>query len=95
MAAIPHAGKNRETFKSLTVAPWHVVPPLAQDWAVPVAKEMEIAGKQFSRYASFDVSITFMERQRQYKALFLFAPEGSKEPVYALDFILGLSAVNL
>lgn len=89
-------GTAGKSFKSLSAPQWNVTPLLAQNWAIPLSQDLEATGKDFlSRYASFGVTLTFMGRQRQYKALFLFGQDGNgKTQVTALDFILGVSAVN-
>jgi hypothetical protein len=94
-AGIPGARARHPEFKTLSVSGWHVKPVLTENWAVPFSEALGLLEGNYTRYADFDVTITFMGRQRQYKAMFLFGTDSSGKPlVRVIDHIFGTSAIN-
>jgi hypothetical protein len=82
-------------FKSLVAPDWQVAPVVPDNWAIPFSGVLSNLPGQAFRYASFDVTLTFKQRQRQYKALFLFGVDtAGNSQVFAFDHVLGMSAVN-
>jgi hypothetical protein len=95
MAEIPGNDRQLTSGKSLKLAGWKVAPYLSEDWNLSLSEALSNMDIQYTRFASFQVTVTFMGQQRQYSALFLFGADASgKERVFGIDHILGMNLIN-
>jgi hypothetical protein len=74
---------------------WQSAPYLTEDWDVPLDHALAMAGiVGYTRYASFDVFLSYQEQGRQYSALFLFGANGNgKTTIFPIDHIIGISTL--
>ncbi len=87
----PSGASARTTSVSAT---WNDAQSFTEDWNFPMARALDIVGLNYTRYASFHVTLSFQGRERQYAAMFLFAKdEGGRTKLFLLDQIVG-SALN-
>jgi hypothetical protein len=76
-------------------ARWRTAGYLTEDWNVPFGRAMEMNGlTEYSRYAAFNVRLSYHGQQRQYGAVFLFGQEidGSGK-IFPIDHVVGISAL--
>jgi len=72
---------------------WHPSQVITEDWNITWREALPLIehSERFSRYAAFKVKVTFQNRSREYKALFVFGDDPS-EPVRPVDTISGLTS---
>jgi len=85
----------QQTKSVIATAEWHRSQTISEDWEQPWAKIFpQIENSNwFSRYASFEVKVTFQGRSREYRAMFLFGrdPRTGGEYIIPIDTVAGLT----
>jgi hypothetical protein len=65
-----------------------------EDWRAPLRRVLGARTASFSRYASYQVKVSYRARQRQYRAIVFFQLLGGDGPILILDYILDSSTLT-